>query len=600
MLSWLSGPSRPVQQEDDATFCDQPDTPAHVFAARAFKYRLWGTPRPQDTSIKPRDRPSSYYGNTSAQQNGLSASPSKPNGILMTPGTANLKRSKTVTFGAQKAEPKREQIANRTKSAPVVPGKFPTPSRLDMTAMDVPVQPQPTSEFTDRLRKAQTTDNSNEVRVEIKRKPEVENEKVTETLSNPLIDWKDRYEQYTARTEREMKRLIAKQQAAKHFAREKDTAATALAEDLREERKKISLLESQISNLNTEVVRMQKDLLVATRRAAIDPSRSINDYEKPSKASPARPSTHSKPAPPIPSRSSARRPPPPTTENDIWASSFLSPTADRKPKFTDDFVSSHLRRTRLTPRHPPTGNPSQSHPMKSSPLRTRDVNKGSTTPVHTPPNSKRRSVLYSPSTRRRSAHVTPVRPSPRRSRASLLIDEQDPAEVFAPKTSGEDESLALPVPSPEAAVKTTGTGRGLRPVRPVRPVDAVESSPFLVTPEKYDRLALRPYSVPSPDRDEGEDRRDSGAGGDRDGTKGSMTMTRQPSTTRRAERDDRGDGRRAQENENRNPIVMGWKDVVGVQETPRRVLDAERRAKAAARIAARRREREVQASRGMI
>ncbi|PSK56641.1 hypothetical protein B9Z65_6265 [Elsinoe australis] len=549
MLSWLSGGSKPEQQDDfaDMTFQEQPDTPAHVFAARAIKYRLWGTPKPPDTTAKPRDRPTSCYGSTSAQQCDPSASPSKPNGILMTPGTANVRRSKTVSFDAQRNERvQRPQTASRNKSAPVVPGKFPTPSRIDMTAMEEPAAlPQSQSKLTEKLRNARTTNNSNEVRVEIKRKSVTDQEKVGENLSNPLIDWKERYEQYSARTEREMKRLIAKQQAAKHYAREKDTAASELAEHLRTERKRISLLESQISNLNSEVSRMHKDLQLATSRAAANPSKSINDYnDAPAKPSPLKSASLAAPA--IPDRSPSRRPPPLTTDNDIWASSFLatSPSANRKPNFSDDFISSTLRRTRLPPK---TSNPNLN--PDTNPLRPRDVNLESTTPQQTPPSSRKRTPVLSPSSsrNRRSAHHTPVRLSARRSRAALNAERE--VKVHEQRHADVDDSLNLPLPSPEA---------GFAPVQSVRPVKAVagvESSPFVATPRGEERMG--------------------GVGELETGKKAC------------------GEGRGK---ENRSPIVQGWKEVVGVKETPRKSLDAERRAKAAARIAARRREREMKGS----
>ncbi|KAG8622963.1 hypothetical protein KVT40_007939 [Elsinoe batatas] len=657
MLSWLAG--GPDEQDDfaDTTFADKPDTPAHVFAARAFKYRLWGTPKPPEAVPQVRGRPDSYYAGDEALPMGAPASPSKqPNGILMTPGTANLRRSKTVSWGAQKDGDKvreRYQAMSRNKTAPVVPGKFPTPSRADITAIDVPpAQSPPETKLTEKLRHARSiSEPQASARVDLPSKPSGEQQKVTEILSNPLIDWKDRYDQYSARTEREMKRLIAKQQAAKQYARKKDTAASQLAEDLQDERKKIFSLESQISSLTDEVIRMQKDLALAEARAKADPSRSIDDYDDPvSKPAPLRtrrsndgPTDTTVPA--IPKRSPSRRPPTPTTDKDIWASTMIiSPEQARKDQFENDFISSHLRRTRQTPTKP-IPRPSLPGPKTEvNLLQPRDINRESTTPQQTPPSSRRRSTLYTPSsTRRRNTHHTPSRPSARRSRLATDKDLPAPSRAEAVLDKDIDASLALPLPSPEAELsalprRETFSSRPVAAVKPVRPLPT-ESSPFILDVDmgRYDRLAM-PYSFPSPspkartslDKRASErstlrarpvrisprqtsrptdtdadplalpplDRRDSANDTSTQIEHRKPSRERYPSTfvnekqsAGEQEKVHRPLGRTAGQTLGHS-TTQGWKDEVGLQATPRRALDEERRAKAAARIAARRRERE--------
>ena len=51
MLGWVTGAARP-QQDENIDPDDVPDTPAHIFAARAFKSLLFGTPAPNDTTIE--------------------------------------------------------------------------------------------------------------------------------------------------------------------------------------------------------------------------------------------------------------------------------------------------------------------------------------------------------------------------------------------------------------------------------------------------------------------------------------------------------------------------------------------------------------------
>ncbi|KAF2218392.1 hypothetical protein BDZ85DRAFT_323216 [Elsinoe ampelina] len=665
MLSWLAG--GPDEQDDfaDTTFADKPDTPAHVFAARAFKYRLWGTPKPPDAVPQARGRPDSYYAGDEAPPMGAPVSPSKqPNGILMTPGTANLRRSKTVSWGAQKDETKvreRSQAMSRNKTAPIVPGKFPTPSRADMTALDAaPAQSPPETKLTEKLRHARSiSEPQPAAHVDVPSKPLVEQQKVTEILSNPLIDWKDRYDQYSARTEREMKRLIAKQQAAKQYARKKDTVASQLAEDLQDERKKIFSLESQISSLTDEVIRMQKGLALAEARAKADPSRSIDDYDDhvpkpaPLRTRRSNDGPTDTTAPPIPKRSPSRRPPAPTTDKDIWASTMIvSPEQARKDQFENDFISSHLRRTRQTPPKP-VPRPSLPGPKTEvNLLQPRDINRESTTPKQTPPSSRRRSTLYTPSsTRRRNTHHTPSRPSARRSR--LATDKALPATPRGEALVGKDidASLALPVPSPEAELsalprRETFSTRPVAAVKPIRPV-ATDSSPFILDADmgRYDRLAM-PYTVPSPSpkaRTSLDNRATERNTHRARPIRISLNQTHRPTYTDPApdalpaldrrdsandtaaqpehrkssrERFPSADATEKQSRQDKENIyrplgripgqtlghstTQGWRDEVGLQATPRRALDEERRAKAAARIAARRREREKERERGVL
>ncbi|KAL2152070.1 hypothetical protein VTH82DRAFT_5254 [Thermothelomyces myriococcoides] len=94
MISWAlrrnSDSARDATASDDTTQIEAPDTPAPVFAVRALKTALFGTPAPRDR------RPASKSGNdNTATKNGGSTaatadkSPAKPPGILLTPGTDN-------------------------------------------------------------------------------------------------------------------------------------------------------------------------------------------------------------------------------------------------------------------------------------------------------------------------------------------------------------------------------------------------------------------------------------------------------------------------------------------------------------------------------
>ncbi|KAF2158144.1 hypothetical protein K461DRAFT_318130 [Myriangium duriaei CBS 260.36] len=469
MLAWLSGtgPSEEHDYADASTFQDQPDTPAHIFAARAFKYRLWGTPKPGQNPPKQRARARSNEERPRIPQSrseDMLVSPSKPNGILLTPGTTNLRRSKTVTFTKRFAEDNDSKDADltRAKTTAVVPGKFPSPSKIDLTAIDdVPVT-KPRSSFTERLQNARTTSNNDHSAAQ----------KATQTLpstqtkstdkpavalpdsTNPT-DWKSRYEQYAARTEREMRKLIAKQQAAKHYAREKDARASSLAEQLRTERKRIAKLEAQVHELQTQL----KAQLTTT--TAVPPKPTLEQ-----RFSAIRP-----PSPPKPlARPVTKRPKP--AEPDLWSAAMSPSTPPRKS------------------------------PSNNTLLQPRDVNVESHTPKATPP---------------RSAAAATQRTPVRHSVASRPVQDEL------------DASLNLPAPSPEAIPVQVKESRVI--------AKGVESSPFVNTPEKLGGL----------------------------GRAGKISVV---------------------DKENAPPAGSN------VLDSPRKALDAERRAKAAARIAARRAERE--------
>src|SRR3569833_257094 len=90
-------PRRVANKMKDDTQFEQPDTPAPVFAARAFKTALFGTPARVDRAPLPAV-------NTVAVTKDICGddkepkSPAKPPGILLTPGTATARR-KRVSFG---------------------------------------------------------------------------------------------------------------------------------------------------------------------------------------------------------------------------------------------------------------------------------------------------------------------------------------------------------------------------------------------------------------------------------------------------------------------------------------------------------------------
>src|SRR3569833_2632322 len=95
--SATTDPRRVANKMNDDTQFEQPDTPAPVFAARAFKTALFGTPARVDRAPIPAvntvDVTKDICGDDKEPK-----SPANPSGLLLTPVTATARR-KRVSFG---------------------------------------------------------------------------------------------------------------------------------------------------------------------------------------------------------------------------------------------------------------------------------------------------------------------------------------------------------------------------------------------------------------------------------------------------------------------------------------------------------------------
>lgn len=335
MLSWLAGqrPAEIVSDVDSTTYMEPPETPAPVFAVRAFKQAIFGTPQPGDNSSKPShahskrtershqpsSRPSHSRRGSEPVMNTLTqmteqqevlTSPTKPNGILMTPGTAATRR-KTVSFGADTLdnEGKRPMFASKSGLPNDFPGKYPSPwtQKTGDTGFEITDEEgrgrTPLTEQLYQVRDSSTKASTLEARrekdkrlkpipwpstgrdgcEELDSEPKAKagrKEKAQENPSKTNADndltmdylepksqsgkyWKGEYDSYVSNTKREMKKLVAKQQAAKGYARDKDAQATELMDRLRQERKNVDRLETRNAELSAQIREMQEQLRIA-------------------------------------------------------------------------------------------------------------------------------------------------------------------------------------------------------------------------------------------------------------------------------------------------------------------------------------------------
>lgn len=265
-----------------------------MFAVRAFKTAIFGTPHPEQGDVKSptqrlehkrdvtktqpaekvegdrsHDAVNGYFDEPAAvlKVDPL-ASPTK--GILLTPGTGATRR-KTVSFGTliANAQKKEEQLPSleadgqsalkRKRKLPVPeasPEIQPRQSSLTKTLIELSKQKSdkrailetsseriPTKETVSSV--GAQTDNTDE------------NADNTVDLSQPCSrsgqHWKIEYEQYHKRSNREMKKIIMYGQNVKSYAAKKDSEATRLGEKLKKELAKVAAMEKKVSKLAAQL-----------------------------------------------------------------------------------------------------------------------------------------------------------------------------------------------------------------------------------------------------------------------------------------------------------------------------------------------------------
>lgn len=314
MFAWISGSGEHSNQATSLaingdTITEAPQTPAPVFAMRAFKQVLFGTPQPSTTAEVPllkslppiQDLPAldTVQPTRLPKDGALSTSPiskqrhilqpseaqkqnelasNRPQGILMTPGTINGPR-KQVKFGQQVVDNEGKNNKYSKSGLPNdFPGKFPSPWTPKTTSPARPrigaaaagsqavtnavVENNVESRFREILdvtRPASPANVTLASAAELLVKPprSKDDGDVTMDLALPRSAagryWKNQYEQFSTNSVVETKRIIAKHKLAKDYARMKDAEAQELRTQLEYEREKRAgreaSLERQVKDL---------------------------------------------------------------------------------------------------------------------------------------------------------------------------------------------------------------------------------------------------------------------------------------------------------------------------------------------------------------
>lgn len=270
-----------LENDYESTFIEPPETPAHQFAVKAFKHALFGTPAPEeakDASKKSERKARIDAANAKAfnlpapKESGPPISPSKqPGGILMTPGTASKGR-KQVSFGSHVVdnEGKRGNIG-KTGIPSDCPGKFPSPwTPGTQLKLDPESDKRPRTRLTEALLDARTT-----TQPKSGQKPKARDDSdITIDLGAPRSEsgkyWKEQYESYADKSEKEMKKVIAKQQLAKKFAMKKDGEATELSTKLEQERKRYRQRERDLEQQNKDLQERLRQAMAESMSSSIE------------------------------------------------------------------------------------------------------------------------------------------------------------------------------------------------------------------------------------------------------------------------------------------------------------------------------------------
>ena len=274
---------------DDTAQLEAPDTPAPIFAARAIRTALFGTP--QRPTAAPSDDDDDDDDAFTTPNDIHTPTKPIPQGILLTPGTGTTRR-KRVSFGRDvvsdngsrtslnsvgggrdsnifngdkrglrrtrlteileaarkknpvaKAKEKSEKDANDSKSAKGDQAKIET---TDKVKMKVESDGQPDADNHNPNDQDDGWEEDTDETVD-----------VTTDMYHPHSSsgkfWKSKFDGYRSRALTELDALIRYKKLAKSYAANQDTKATQLAEQLRQEQERVILMEKRITESASQI-----------------------------------------------------------------------------------------------------------------------------------------------------------------------------------------------------------------------------------------------------------------------------------------------------------------------------------------------------------
>ncbi|KAI1258781.1 hypothetical protein F5Y18DRAFT_412096 [Xylariaceae sp. FL1019] len=265
----------PEAEDDDTTRFDAPDTPAPIFAARAFKNAIFGENNPifgqsnksehpapaESKASKAEPKTEGVEPTTNATSTALASnmSPSKLNSILLTPGTGTSRR-KRVSFGRD------VKTGSNIDSGPLAATSTTNSRQRKKTALQQVMEDSRSTKVrrADARSKEQdlpaimvtaaTDTNGSEDEWE---DDACCDHDMTVDLNEPYSEsgkyWKAEYSRYRDDAKSDIEQLVTYKANAKSFAAKKDAEANELTRRLKEEQAKVSKLEEQVKRMATKV-----------------------------------------------------------------------------------------------------------------------------------------------------------------------------------------------------------------------------------------------------------------------------------------------------------------------------------------------------------
>ncbi|KAK9769191.1 putative Spindle pole body formation-associated protein-domain-containing protein [Seiridium cardinale] len=249
-------------EEGDTTQIEVPDTPAPVFAARAIKHAIFGTPAPSKETL-PRPQGESTENKSDDAFQGDSRSPTKPTGILLTPGTATARRKRVSFDHDVKAGTNGEPGAFVTKTTGAGTRKKSVQQRLEESRSNKPKKNGDEVGNEDKLDSTATAQaGTAEEETDEEWEDDVCSHDVTVDLNEPHSRsgkyWKSEFNKYSGDARAEMEKLVKYKHLAKCYAQKKDAEAVDLNQQLKEEREKVAELEKKFAKLASGMTKSQR------------------------------------------------------------------------------------------------------------------------------------------------------------------------------------------------------------------------------------------------------------------------------------------------------------------------------------------------------
>jgi hypothetical protein len=304
MLEWITGASRSQNNDDYSDVDEIPETPGHIFAMRAFKSAIWGTPAPADMTTEKSTRFKRLSGLSLSRKQAIVeeneelpkkpmvrsrhsdplASPTK--GILMTPGSVSTKR-KSVSFGGLAPDPESSEDDEQDEESDIEPTLYPPPAQSPIKKPSEPIEEDlrrslfqargGNSQISDVKEEQETVDGSESetdarslTTVSVVTEEDLgpsttvsvlSTDDSTIDLKNPRSQsgkhWKREYQRDHDKSKAEMKRLIRYSQMAKSYAEKRDHDAIRMAEKLQEAEEKAKSMEDRIQDLAAQLMDAQ-------------------------------------------------------------------------------------------------------------------------------------------------------------------------------------------------------------------------------------------------------------------------------------------------------------------------------------------------------